>query len=84
MINQVQLSTVPSGSLVQTSTAFTSSLNSALWTIDSGAFDHMTNQSHFFTTYSPSFGHLKIQNANDSLYSIIGKDSIIISENVIL
>ena len=84
MINQVQLSIVPSGSLVQTSTAVTSSLNSPLWTIDSSAFDHMTNQSHFFTTYSPSSGHLKIQNANGNLYSYIKKDSIIIYEHLIV
>ena len=59
MINQVQLSSVPSGSLAQTGSAFTSSLNSAPWIIDSGASDHMTNQSHFFTTYSPCSGHFK-------------------------
>ena len=43
MINQVQLSSVPSGSLSQTSSAFTSSLNPTPWIIDSGASDHMTN-----------------------------------------
>ena len=59
MINQVRLSSVPSGSLAQTGSAFTSSLNSAPWIIDSSASDHMTNQSHFFTTYSPCSGHFK-------------------------
>ena len=43
MINQVQISSVPFGSLAQTDSEFTSSLNSAQWIIDSGASEHMTN-----------------------------------------
>lgn len=61
MINQVQLSGVPSRSLAQRASAFTSSLNSAPWIIDPGASDHMTSQSHLLTTYSLCSSHLKIR-----------------------
>ena len=51
LFSNEQLSGVPFGSLAQTGSAFTNSLNSAPSTIDSSTSDHMTNQSHLFSMF---------------------------------
>src|SRR2546430_13019699 len=51
--------------------------NSDPWIIDSGASKHMTENSKFFTSYSPQSGRDKVKIANGSLSLILGKGFIV-------
>ncbi|RVW31424.1 hypothetical protein CK203_086764 [Vitis vinifera] len=51
------------------------------WIIDSGAYDHMTDAHHLFSTYSPCAGNLKVKIANGTLSPFASKGSIRISES---
>ena len=44
------------------------------WIIDSGAFDHMTDAHHLFSTCSPCAGNLKVKIANGTLSLVAGKE----------
>ena len=71
-----------SGSLAQKGTLLTAlSTMSHItpWIIDSGAFDHMTNAHHLFSTYSPCIGNLKVKIADGTLSPIAGKRFIFLS-----
>ena len=46
------------------------------WIVDSGAFDHMTNNYHIFSTYSPCAGNIKVKIADGSLSTVAGKGTI--------
>lgn len=79
---------LPSGSLVHKGN-FSKALNTISqtknpWIVDSGASDHMTGNSHIFSTYSPSAGNLKVQIADGSLSSVAGKGTIQLSDSVTL
>lgn len=55
-----------------------------LWIIDSGATDHMTDCSKFFSTYSPCAGNKKIKVADGSFSAIAGIGSIPLSSSLTL
>lgn len=72
----------PSSTPPGTSTAFNA--QHSAWIVDSGASDHMTGQSHQFTTYTPCPGTQKIKIADGSLSSVAGKGSIYLSSSITL
>ena len=76
-----------SGSLAKKGTFFivlSTMSQTTPWIMDSGAFDHMTDAHHLFSTYSPCVGNLKVKIANGTLSSVAGKGSIRISESITL
>ena len=76
--------TLSSGSLAKKGTFFTalSTMSQTTpWIIDSGAYDHMTDAHHSFSTYSPCAGNLKIKIADGTLSPFASKGSIRISES---
>ena len=64
--------------------ALKASKNKAIWIVDSGASDHMTDCHQLFSTYIPCAGNLKVKIADGSLASIAGKGSIKISDHITL
>ncbi|KAI5433313.1 hypothetical protein KIW84_020553 [Lathyrus oleraceus] len=59
--------------------AFLSVSPSHTWIVDSGAYDHMTDESTLFSSYSPCAGNQKIKIAYGSFSAIAGKGSIVLS-----
>ena len=87
IISQIPTSSSGSGFLAKKSSfsiASTVFSNLEPWIIDSSASDHMTNSSHFFTSYTTCSGNLKICIADGSLSPIAGKGSITISNDLTL
>lgn len=76
--------------LVQKGISFSSALVStkqnskALWIVDSGASDHMTNCSKLFSTYSPCAGYKKIRIEDRTFSTIAAVGSIPISKSLTL
>ncbi|KAL6322665.1 hypothetical protein AAG906_015351 [Vitis piasezkii] len=54
------------------------------WIIDSRAFDHTTNSSNMFDSYSPCPGNKKVRIADGNFSPIVGKGLIKISEGIYL
>ena len=77
--------TTPIGLLAQINSVFSiTTCSSAPWILDSSASDHITSISNWFQTYVLCPGNKKVQIADGSLSPIVGKDSISISENIVL
>lgn len=55
-----------------------------MWDVDLSAIDHMTNSSHYFTTYTPCLGNQKIKVAHGTLASITRKVTIPVSSSLSL
>ena len=54
------------------------------WIVDSGATDHMTGNSQFFLSYSPSSGQQKVQMANVNFSTVAGKGTVRLSPALLL
>ena len=54
------------------------------WIIDSGATDHMTGCTSFFSTYTPGSGHIKVKIANGSLATVVRTGTIILGPHITL
>ena len=77
--------TTPIGLLAQINSVFSiTTCSSAPWILDSSASDHITSISNWFQTYVLCPGNKKVQIADGSLSPVVGKDSISISENIVL
>ena len=72
------------GNFVTTLLSVNSNQTSSPWIIDSGATDHMTSCSNFFSTYKSCAGNQKIKIADGSLLAIAGTGSIVISPSLTL
>ena len=60
----------------------TTTLKNVPWIIDSGASDHMTQESKVFSSYTPCSGKQKVFVANESHIAVHRKGSIMINENI--
>jgi hypothetical protein len=56
----------------------------SLWILDSGATDHMTPSSNYFSTYHPSPSNKKISTADGTLVTVAGIGDIQITPSIIL
>ncbi|XP_070057489.1 uncharacterized protein [Nicotiana tomentosiformis] len=79
----------PSYSFAQTGnvpSAFLSANSNQIdsWIIDSGASEHMTEKSNFFSTYTPCAGNNKIKIADGSFSAIAGKGIVKLSPSLTL
>ncbi|KAG6470271.1 hypothetical protein ZIOFF_071336 [Zingiber officinale] len=54
------------------------------WILDSGATDHMTSISQYFSSYTPSAGNQKIKIADGSFATVAGKGLVPISQSITL
>lgn len=54
------------------------------WIVDSGATDHMTGNSKFFLSYTPSSGQQKVQLADGTFSTVAGKGKIRLSQSIFL
>lgn len=52
--------------------------------VDSRVTDHMTGNSHFFLSYSPSSGQQKVQLAKGTFFTVAGKGTICLSPTIFL
>ena len=62
----------------------TSSSNSIVWEIDSGATDHMTYYSQLFSKYIPFVGNRKIRIADDTFLALAGSGTVRVSPTITL
>ncbi|CAM8951545.1 unnamed protein product [Rhodiola kirilowii] len=78
----------PSCSLVQSGNPFTAAIactsSDNSWILDSGATDHMTGTSQFFSSYTPCAGNKKVKMADGSFATIAGKGTVIITPSLTL
>ena len=58
--------------------------NSTHWITDSGASDHMTGLSHFFSSYTTCASNIKVRIADGSFTPIACKGSIVLSNSITL
>ncbi|KAG6470011.1 hypothetical protein ZIOFF_070951 [Zingiber officinale] len=70
-------SIVPIGTLACTK-------SNGFWILDSGATDHMTSISQYFSSYTPSAGNQKIKIADGSFATVAGKGLVPISQSITL
>ncbi|KAG6503226.1 hypothetical protein ZIOFF_031949 [Zingiber officinale] len=70
-------SIVPIGTLACTK-------SNGFWILDSGATDHMTGISQYFSSYTPSAGNQKIKIAYGSFATVAGKGLVPISQSITL
>lgn len=56
----------------------------SFWILDSGATDHMTRQSQFFSSYKSLAGNHKVRIADGSFATIAGKGTVKISSFLVL
>ena len=54
------------------------------WIVDSGASDHMTGDITVFDNYSPCHDHSTVRIADGTLSKVVGKGSVVISEDITL
>lgn len=73
----------PSCSLAQSGNFFTAAVacskSNGSWILDSGATDHMTGTSEFFSSYTPCAGNQKVKIADGSFAVVAGKGTVSIS-----
>ena len=55
-------------------------LKKGSWIVDSGASDHMTGSSQFFSSRIPCLGNSKVRIADGSLSTVAGKGTVKLSD----